>query len=59
MTDLASIDTIVLLMLENRSFDHAYGSLQGVRGFRDPRAHRLPNGNRVWFQTDAAAATHP
>ncbi|MCG7859274.1 twin-arginine translocation signal domain-containing protein, partial [Flavihumibacter sediminis] len=27
---------IVFLMQENRSFDHCYGTLQGVRGFNDP-----------------------
>jgi phospholipase C len=43
---------IVFLMQENRSFDHIFGSLQGVRGFNDPRAIRLPNGNPVWLQTD-------
>lgn len=43
---------IVFLMQENRSFDHIFGSLQGVRGFNDPRAVRLPNGNPVWLQTD-------
>jgi phospholipase C len=42
---------IVFLMQENRSFDHAYGSLQGVRGFNDPRAIRLPNKNKVWLQS--------
>lgn len=43
---------IVFLMQENRSFDHIFGSLQGVRGFNDPRAIRLPNGNPVFLQTD-------
>lgn len=43
---------IVFLMQENRSFDHCYGSMRGVRGFNDPRAMRLPNGLPVWFQTD-------
>lgn len=43
---------IVLLMQENRSFDHSFGSLQGVRGFNDPRAIRLPNQQPVWIQTD-------
>jgi phospholipase C len=43
---------IVILMQENRSFDHAYGTLRGVRGFDDPRAHRLPNLNPVWLQTN-------
>ena len=33
---LADIEHIVLLMQENRSFDHYYGTLSGVRGFDDP-----------------------
>ncbi|WP_257667973.1 phosphocholine-specific phospholipase C [Parapedobacter tibetensis] len=43
---------IVFLMQENRSFDHCYGTLRGVRGFNDPRAIRLPNGLPVWVQTN-------
>lgn len=43
---------VVVLMQENRSFDHAYGALRGVRGFRDPRAHVQPSGKPVWFQAD-------
>lgn len=43
---------IVFLMQENRSFDHCYGTMRGVRGFNDPRAMKLPNGIPVWFQTD-------
>ncbi|GAA4781536.1 phospholipase C, phosphocholine-specific [Olivibacter ginsenosidimutans] len=42
---------VVLLMQENRSFDHAFGTLQGVRGYNDPRAIDLPNKNKVWAQT--------
>lgn len=49
---------IVILMQENRSFDHAFGSLQGVRGFNDPRAITLPNQKPVWFQTDALGNTY-
>lgn len=49
---------IVLLMQENRSFDHCFGSLQGVRGFDDPRAIRLPNGNPVWLQTNKEGKTY-
>lgn len=48
---------IVFLMQENRSFDHAYGSLQGVRGFNDPRAIQLPDKNLVWLQTDKDGKT--
>ena len=43
---------VVILMQENRSFDHAFGTLKGVRGFNDPRAITLPNGNPVWVQTN-------
>lgn len=49
---------IVILMQENRSFDHVFGTLQGVRGLNDPRAIRLPNGLPVWLQTDAAGNTY-
>lgn len=43
---------VVILMQENRSFDHAFGALQGVRGFNNPRAIKLPSGLPVWFQQD-------
>lgn len=49
---------VVILMQENRSFDHTYGTLRGVRGFNDPRAVTLPDGNPVWLQTNAAGATY-
>ncbi|MFL6679179.1 MAG: phosphocholine-specific phospholipase C [Burkholderiaceae bacterium] len=41
---------IVILMQENRSFDHYFGTLKGVRGFGDPRPAALPNGKAVWHQ---------
>src|ERR1700690_2056499 len=49
---------IVFLMQENRSFDHAYGTLRGVRGFNDPRAIKQPNKNKVWLQTNKAGETY-
>src|SRR5690606_721073 len=49
---------IVFLMQENRSFDHVFGRLQGVRGFNDPRAIQLPNKNSVWLQTDKDNKTY-
>jgi phospholipase C len=49
---------VVFLMQENRSFDHALGSLQGVRGFNDPRAIKLPNDNKVWLQSNKAGETY-
>lgn len=49
---------IVILMQENRSFDHALGTLKGVRGFNDPRYVSQPNGNPVWFQSDDKGHTY-
>ncbi len=49
---------IVFLMQENRSFDHTFGTLQGVRGFNDPRAITLPDKNPVWLQTNNAGETY-
>ncbi|MBL9176156.1 MAG: phospholipase C, phosphocholine-specific [Verrucomicrobiales bacterium] len=49
---------VVILMQENRSFDHCYGALRGVRGFRDPRAVTLPSGNPVWLQSSRAGETY-
>ena len=37
-------------MQENRSFDHYFGTLRGVRGFADPRPIDLPSGQPVWNQ---------
>ena len=47
---LADIDHVIFLMQENRSFDHYYGTLRGVRGFGDPRPLLLRNGNPVFTQ---------
>ena len=44
------VEHIVVLMQENRSFDHYFGALRGVRGFGDPHAVTLPSGDPVWCQ---------
>lgn len=49
---------VVFLMQENRSFDHCFGSLKGVRGFNDPRAIRLSDQKPVWLQSNAAGKTY-
>jgi phospholipase C len=41
---------IVVLMQENRSFDHYFGTLRGVRGFGDPHPALQPSGQSVWNQ---------
>ncbi len=47
---LSDIEHIVILMQENRSFDHYFGTMPGVRGFSDPAAIRLPDGSPVFRQ---------
>jgi phospholipase C len=49
---LQDVEHIVVLTQENRSFDHYFGTLRGVRGFGDPRPVTLPNGKPVWRQPD-------
>ncbi len=51
-TTFLDAEHIVILMQENRSFDHTFGTLRGVRGFDDPRAITLPSGDPVWAQPD-------
>lgn len=51
-TTFYDAEHVVLLMQENRSFDHCFGTLKGVRGFNDPRAINLPDKNPVWLQPD-------
>ncbi len=43
---------VVMLMQENRSFDHYFGTLSGVRGFDDSGALTLSTGNSVFHQPD-------
>ncbi|WP_393096981.1 phosphocholine-specific phospholipase C [Streptomyces sp. LN325] len=53
------VEHIVVLMQENRSFDHYFGSLRGVRGFGDPRPVTQPNGKSVWHQSDGTKDVLP
>jgi phospholipase C len=54
---IQDVEHVVILMQENRSFDHYFGTLRGVRGFSDPRPARLPNGKSIWHQPMAEAKT--
>ncbi|MEV5976966.1 phosphocholine-specific phospholipase C [Streptomyces sp. NPDC052114] len=56
---LDSIEHVVILMQENRSFDHYFGSLRGVRGFGDRNAIRLPSGKPVFEQPAALRTVLP
>jgi phospholipase C len=50
---IQDVEHVVVLMQENRSFDHYFGAMKGVRGFGDPRPVTLPSGKPVWYQTDS------
>lgn len=49
---IRDIRHVVMLMMENRSFDHYFGTLSGVRGFDDPDALTLASGKSVFHQPD-------
>src|SRR5579863_745181 len=49
---LKDIDHIIVLMKENRSFDHYFGTLSGVRGYSDPSPIARGSGRSVFHQPD-------
>lgn len=49
---IKDIKHIVILMQENRSFDHYFGTMRGVRGFGDRFPIPLATGKSVFFQPD-------
>ena len=56
---IEDVEHIVVLMQENRSFDHYFGTLRGVRGYGDPRPVNLPSGKPVWYQPDGGSYVLP
>jgi phospholipase C len=53
---LRDVEHVVCLMQENRSFDHYFGTMAGVRGFGDPSVITLSTGRSVFYQPDTV---HP
>src|SRR3954452_22595869 len=58
---IKDVEHVVILMQENRAFDHYFGTLRGVRGYGDPRPIDLPSGQPVWNQPakDGVATVSP
>ncbi len=56
---IEDIEHIVVLMQENRSFDHYFGVMRGARGFGDPHPVALPSGKPVWYQADGSTIVLP
>jgi phospholipase C len=55
---LDDIEHVVILMQENRSFDHYFGMLRGVRGFDDKQIV-VNAGRPVWNQIDPDLVDNP
>eukprot|EP01133_Synstelium_polycarpum_P013833 gene13833-16310_t len=49
---LTKVKHIVILMQENRAFDHYYGTMAGVCNYADPNPMVQSNGLNIFFQPD-------
>ncbi|MGD0066438.1 MAG: phospholipase C, phosphocholine-specific [Streptosporangiaceae bacterium] len=49
---ISDVKHVVILMQENRSFDHYFGTLRGIRGYGDKQALSYPNGTSIFAQPD-------
>ena len=56
---IRDVQHVVILMQENRSFDHYFGTLRGVRGFSDRHPVPLASGKPVWYQSDGEREIPP
>jgi phospholipase C len=61
---IKDVEHIVILMQENRSFDHYFGTLEGVRGFGDRFPIPVPDSagiskKTVWYQANGKPAPAP
>lgn len=61
---VADVGHVVILMQENRSFDHYFGAMKGVRGFADRFPIPVPDGpghtgKTCWVQANPAGPDRP
>ncbi|HMG54004.1 MAG TPA: alkaline phosphatase family protein, partial [Kofleriaceae bacterium] len=61
---IKDVEHVVILMQENRSFDHYFGTLNGVRGFGDRFPIPVPDApgiarKTVWLQATTATGAGP
>ncbi len=57
--DLTQIAHVVIFMQENRSFDHYFGTLSGVRGYADRHPLSLAAGGNVFAQKSPTGPIWP
>ena len=55
---IQDVKHVVILMQENISFDHYYGTMRGVRGFNDPNILLFQNGSSDLFNPYGANWTN-
>ncbi|MEU9362113.1 phosphocholine-specific phospholipase C [Streptomyces sp. NPDC048301] len=56
---IKDVEHVVILMQENRGFNHYFGSMRGVRGFGDRFPVPLESGKPVWYQSDGSREIPP
>ncbi len=56
---IKDVKHVVILMQENRSFGHYFGTMRGVRGFGDRFPVPLASGKSAWFQSDGTREIPP
>lgn len=56
---IKDVEHVVILMQENRSFDHYFGRLKGVRGFDDRSGITLSGGHQVFDQPNGTGRQYP
>ena len=53
------IEHVIIFMQENRSFDHYFGTVPGVRGYSDRFTIPMASGKPVWFQQGTSGSVQP
>jgi phospholipase C len=56
---IQDIEHVVILMQENRSLDHYFGTMKGIRGFGDRLPLPLASGKPVWYQSNGTTEILP
>lgn len=53
------VEHVIIFMQENRSFDHYFGTMPGVRGYSDRFTIPMASGKSVWFQQGSSQTVQP
>src|ERR1700704_3457754 len=56
---IEDVEHVIILMQENRSFDHYFGTMRAVRGFAEHHPIKLPSGSPVGYHPPTAELPPP